>query len=121
MQNHILNASAKAIFRLPITNRPDQFVTLCELGHARAVELKVGALFMAVDGAGKHGYIRWSDMSAPGEASTFARAIMNAGHRECVRYRNRDVRDLRVSNLYITKGAAKVTSPRSPTDAGAAV
>lgn len=120
MKSHTKDPSAEGIVRLPITNRPGQFVTLCQAGHARALELGVGAIYISMDGAGRYGYPTWSDMSAPGEAATLARALVNAGKGQRVRYRDRDVTNLRLSNLYLEKGAAKGPTPRLPKLAGGA-
>lgn len=59
-------------------------------------------------------------MSAPGEAATLARALARAGKSERVRYHDRDVTNLRLSNLYIVRGAAQSASPRQPDIAGVA-
>jgi len=117
-QNYI---SAEDIYRVSLSNRPDQFVTFCPAGFARARELGVGAIYMSMDGAGRYGYATWSDMTAPGEAATLARALMRAKAKERVRYRDRDVTNLRLSNLYIERGAAKASSPRKVASAGDAV
>ena len=112
MQDHHNAASSNAVYQRPITNRPGQFVTFCAEGEARLRELGVGAIYMSMDGARKYGYLTWSDMTAPGEAATLARALTNAGRGQRVRYRDGDVINLRLSNLYLTKGAAKSPSPR---------
>lgn len=106
--------SASADIRVPLSNRPGQYATLCPEGYAIAQRLGVGALYIALDGSRKHGYVTWTDMTAPGEAATLARALTGAGKGQRVRYRDRDTTNLRLDNLYIERGAAKAASPRVP-------
>lgn len=112
MQDHHNARASNTVYHRPITNRPGQFAVFCREGEARLRELGVGAIYMSMDGARKYGYVTWTDMTAPGEAATLARALANAPKGQCVRYRDGDVTNLRLSNLYLTRGAAKSSSPR---------
>jgi len=118
MPNAHSSASIEAITSLPITNRPGQSVTLCGAGYAHCRRLRIGALYMSMDGAGKYGYVTFTDMSAPGEAATLARALAGAGRGQRVRYHDRDVTNLRLSNLYIERGGAKGPTPRASAQLG---
>lgn len=120
MQDHTIDASAEAIIRLPITNRTGKFVTLCAEGYAIFCKFGFKSIFMSTDGSGNYSYPSVADMTSPGEMATLARALTGAGKGQRARCRDRDVTNLRLSNLYLEKGAAKGPTPRHPNLAGGA-
>lgn len=120
MQNHNIDTSAEATIRLPITNRPGEFVTLCPESFAIYRALGFKSVFMSTDGSGRYSYPSVADMTAPGEMATLARALTRAGKGQRARCRDRDVTNLCLSNLYLEKGAAKGPTPRLPKLAGGA-
>jgi hypothetical protein len=95
----------------PITNMPSKFVTLCPAGDAYLAGLPPRSLFMSWDGSRRHGYVSIYEPMVAGEMQTLARRIAGARKGERVRYRNRDVTDLRLSNLMVERGGAKGQSP----------
>ena len=62
-------------------------------------------------------YVRFPRTRANGSLLSVARVLMNAGKGDIVRYRDGDRTNLRIDNLYLTRGAAKrrdADTPRTP-------
>lgn len=111
--------SGETVFRIPLSNRPGHYATVCKEGMAIIEASDIKSVFMSADGSRKYEYPSVYNPHVAGEMATLARLFVGAGRGQRVRYLDGDRTNLRLSNLRIERGAAKGTTP-NPRLGGAA-
>jgi len=89
--------------RIPLSNRPGQFATLCKAGAAFIAANNIRTLFMCMDGARLYEYVCHYNPARTGQMDTLARGIVGAQKGDVVRYRDGNVLNLRLDNLHLIK------------------
>lgn len=103
--------SGETVYRIPLSNRPGRYATVCKEGLAIIEASLIKSVFMGVDGSGKYEYPSVYSPRVAGEMETLARILVGAGRGQRVRYYDGDRTNLRLSNLRVERGAAKGTTP----------
>lgn len=112
--------SGETVYRIPLSNRPGRYATVCEEGLAIIEANAIKSIFMSADGSRKYDYVSFYDPGSAGEMATLARLFVGAGRGQRVRYQDGDRTNLRLSNLRVERGAAKGTTPNHRLLGGAA-